>query len=163
MGKSRLKRVLFFWVDKLQIDRRERISIVIMMGLIVVLFIADLFINPRGVPAPENHKQILEEFERRSALAKQKKEEIEQRYYPEPDQNMEESDDSKTPGVLEQISINSGTMEELTELPGIGEAYASRIIEYRETNGDFTSVEELKQIKGIGDKTLEKLRAFVKL
>lgn len=166
MGKSKLKRVLFFWVDKLQIDRRERVSLAITMSVLVVLLVADIFINSGEVSAPENHEQIQKEFERRSAIAKQKKEEIEQRYYPSPVSHRsteEETGQVRVPEVIGQISINSGTREELQELPGIGETYAKRIIEYRETNGGFTSVDELTKVKGIGEKTLEKLRAFVKL
>ena len=162
MGKSKIKRVLFFWVDKLQIDRRERISIAFTLVVLVLLFVADIFINPKEVPAPENHKLILKEFERRSAIAKRKKEELEQRYNPKQRQVVDKPEVKATENT-EKISINTGTLEELTELPGIGETYASRIIKFRETNGEFNSVEELKQIKGIGDKTLEKLRPLIKL
>lgn len=51
-----------------------------------------------------------------------------------------------------KISINTGTMEELCTLPGIGETTAAKIIEYRNTNGFFQTLEELKNVKGIGEK-----------
>lgn len=163
MGKKKVKRELFFWIDKLQIDRRERISLAVTMGLIALLFITDVFINPKEVPAPENHQQILEEFERRSAIAKQKKKELEQRYNPETQLITENQASHIEPKTLDPVSINSGSLEELKELPGIGESYAQRIIEYRKNNGHFKSVEELIDVKGIGEKTLEKLLPLIKL
>ncbi|MFP4446072.1 MAG: ComEA family DNA-binding protein [Desulfosudaceae bacterium] len=57
-----------------------------------------------------------------------------------------------------KININTATAEELTALNGIGQVYAARIVAYRQTHGKFTSLDELKNIKGIGDQTIEKNR-----
>lgn len=59
------------------------------------------------------------------------------------------------------ININTADIDELMTLDGIGEVIAGRIIEYREANGDFKSVEELINVKGIGEKKLEAIRGFV--
>ncbi|MEZ5583386.1 MAG: ComEA family DNA-binding protein [Candidatus Competibacteraceae bacterium] len=60
--------------------------------------------------------------------------------------------------TAQTIDINTATAEELATLDGVGPAKAAAIIEYREVNGPFTSVDDLANVKGIGGKTLEKNR-----
>ena len=68
----------------------------------------------------------------------------------------EESDDGK-------ISINDSDISKLKEIPGIGEVKANSIILYREKNNGFKSIEELKNVDGIGEKTFEKIKDSIKL
>ncbi|CAM5195731.1 Competence protein ComEA OS=Ureibacillus acetophenoni OX=614649 GN=SAMN05877842_102270 PE=4 SV=1 [Ureibacillus acetophenoni] len=59
------------------------------------------------------------------------------------------------------VNINSATEAELTTLPGIGPSKAQAIISYRDEFGRFQTVDELKNVSGIGDKTFEKLKEFI--
>ncbi|ATG51845.1 competence protein ComEA [Brachybacterium vulturis] len=56
------------------------------------------------------------------------------------------------------IDLNTAGVAELEELPGVGPAIAQRIVEHREKNGSFTSVESLLEVSGIGPATLEEIR-----
>ena len=56
------------------------------------------------------------------------------------------------------INVNTATRDQLVTIKGIGKKTAARIIEYREDNGGFTSIEDLIFIKGIGTKKMEKFR-----
>lgn len=60
-----------------------------------------------------------------------------------------------------KININSDNIYELTSLKGIGKSKAQAIIEYRKENGDFISVDELKNVPGIGDALYEQLKDFI--
>lgn len=57
-------------------------------------------------------------------------------------------------GDASKVNINEASVEELITLDGIGEAYAKRIIEFRDKNGPFQKPEDLLKIKGIGEKIL---------
>lgn len=59
------------------------------------------------------------------------------------------------------ININTAGVEELKTLHGIGQRYAEAIITYREHSGGFKSVEDIKNVKGIGDKTFERIRGSI--
>ena len=62
-----------------------------------------------------------------------------------------------------QVSINEAGADELEELPGVGPVLARRIVEYRHSNGQFEKLDDLKQVKGIGDKLFQSILQYIKL
>jgi competence protein ComEA len=58
--------------------------------------------------------------------------------------------------AMDKVNLNTATSSELQALNGVGEATAAAIIQYREENGMFKSVEDLVNVKGIGSKKVEK-------
>ena len=59
------------------------------------------------------------------------------------------------------VNINTASSEELELLPRVGPALAGRIIEFREANGPFQTVDEILAVKGIGESSFEKLEPFI--
>ena len=82
----------------------------------------------------------------------------------ESDSVIEENKDSILQGSesdnnnSQKISLNTASLEELQTLTGIGESKAKAIIEYRNEHGSFNSIEEIKQVSGIGDALYEKIK-----
>ena len=68
------------------------------------------------------------------------------------------ADSSQPSGV---VNINTASSEELELLPRVGPALAGRIIEFREANGPFRTVDEILAVKGIGESSFEKLEPFI--
>jgi competence protein ComEA len=65
--------------------------------------------------------------------------------------------------VSGMVNVNAATAEELSLLPGVGPAKAQAIIAYRKEHGGFKKVEDLSEVKGIGQKALERMRPHVAL
>lgn len=172
-----MKRKLYFWIDRLQIRRSERISIGVLLILLCVLSIAEAMITPSINADPEHYAELEQIFSERSERAEAERNELLARYIPlsehsEPEKianrgitHVEvaaaEKENVKDVWTGNLVNINTATSEELQQLPGIGPAYADRIIEWREENGKFTSIEQLLEIRGIGERRLENLRPLV--
>ena len=64
---------------------------------------------------------------------------------------------------MTQVDLNTATLEQLVSLPGVGKKKAAAIIEYRTKNGNFQSVDDLINVKGVGKKMLRKLEGQIKI
>ena len=62
------------------------------------------------------------------------------------------------PAAFAKVNVNTATAEELASVPGITQARAEKIVEYREQNGPFSSPDDLKNIDGIGGKLIESIK-----
>ncbi len=76
----------------------------------------------------------------------------------ETETNITESNDTEKSEKGDLININTASAEELKALKRVGNAIAERIIEYRESHGGFSSIEEIMNVKGIGEKTFEEIK-----
>ena len=70
---------------------------------------------------------------------------------------------SPEPGEQETVELNTATAAELQTLPRVGERTAERIIEYREEHGGFEKIEDLMNVRGIGERTFLRLRPLVRV
>lgn len=64
--------------------------------------------------------------------------------------------------AVKEVNVNTADKEMLTQIPGVGPATADAIVKYRKANGKFKSANDLLNIKGIGEKTLAKMKPFLK-
>ncbi len=84
-------------------------------------------------------------------------------FYETPDgsQQSQRMSNSSTGNISGLININNADLSELTTLPGIGEVLGQRIIDYREANGGFDSIEAIKNVSGIGDKRYDEIKSLI--
>ncbi|MFS1513570.1 ComEA family DNA-binding protein [Chengkuizengella sp. SCS-71B] len=68
---------------------------------------------------------------------------------------------AETIGPPEKINVNQASVQQLMTLPNIGEVKAQAIVDYREEHGRFLNRNELMNVKGIGEKTIEKLKGLI--
>lgn len=176
-----MRRKLFFFLEKLQITRRERVAIGFLLICLLVLGCLNLLIEQKAVYNEVYYEELERVFGERSRQAKAERKEILARYRPEETPLPGEAaivEHTVDPDTIKQqwneqaealesdeerVNINTAGPEELQELPGIGPAYAERIIAWREENGLFESVEQLLEIRGIGPRRLEALKPLIKL
>ncbi|HKK45449.1 MAG TPA: helix-hairpin-helix domain-containing protein [Balneolaceae bacterium] len=173
-----MKRRIFFWVEKLKISPAERKTVSGLAILLVVSGIVNLALSPKIPFNGKRYRALKKQFKKRTALIKKKQQKLMQRYHPSlknpvatavsdtitQDSSFSKTDKKRTQQTQKtRINVNTADMKALESIPGIGPAYASRILKYRKENGGFKTLEELKKIKGIGKKRLENLKPFVKL
>jgi competence protein ComEA len=70
---------------------------------------------------------------------------------------------AEKPSAIERatVNLNTASVDQLADLPGVGKATAQRIVEYRQKSGGFKKIEELMNVKGIGEKSFLKLKPLI--
>ena len=178
-----VRRKLYFLFDKLQITSVERNF---MFGLTAFILIASL-VPTIWSSSPQfddaYYEPLISEFEQRLNLKEAEESIIMARYYPQDVETVNEinntkevdsplvknptqvvsADTTKVPSdsLSTKININKADIDELVKLPGIGPAIAGRIIEYRNQNGSFSTIEDIVNVRGIGPARLEAIRELI--
>ena len=175
-----MKRKLFFFLEKLQISKSERISVSVLIVMAFCTGGLTLFWSPEPQYSEEEYAKLEKMFEHKSRELKQDRDVILARYEPlenksevvkmerQPEMVLTDTippptkeTESNTAGNL--VDINAASASELQKLPGIGPAYSKRIVEWRNENGPFTSIDQLLEIKGIGEKRLANIKPLIAL
>lgn len=178
-----LKRKLFFWLERLNITRQERIAVLSLTSLLFSLILVNHFYEPSPDYDRSDYARLRARFEARTAALKQEQQQLMARYkpigqrtnqsFPAADTtdtthshpNLPQADKSKkdSGAKVSLIDINKASVTALEALPGVGPAIAGRIVAYRKKHGLFQTIKDLREVKGIGKKRLEKIRPFIKL
>ena len=161
-----MRRYFFFLFERLEIPRSERIAITTLL-IITLLLSANYYLREPEFNADlQQYAELEQMFRQKSAERESERAAILARYSPEAESQTLPATTAENPVKAldpEKMNINTATAEELTRLPGIGPAYAERIVAWREENGRFTRIEQLLEIRGIGEKRLANLRPHITL
>lgn len=163
-----MPRKLFFFLEQLQIPRRERIAVGFFATLILFFLTTVYFLDQKVYYDEAYYEELDRLFAEKSREVELERSQIYRRYDFGVSAVMDsiQADSSKVDGENyreRRININLASASRLRELPGIGPAYAQRIIDWRNKFGAFTSVEQLLEIRGIGPVRLDAIRPLIML
>ncbi|MDX1641429.1 MAG: helix-hairpin-helix domain-containing protein [Balneolaceae bacterium] len=174
-----MRRRLFFLFEKLEINRSERIAISVLLVILVGMSGMLTFLEPAANYDEKEYRELEKIFKEKSESIREEEELILARYESnrestsnisamedvEAETSKADTTDAEQPTAQsnELININTASNEQLQNLPGIGPAYAARIVAWRQENGVFTSKDQLLEIKGIGDKRLARIKPLITL
>lgn len=167
-----MKRKIYFLFDRLQIRRSERHLIGGLMIVICILAGARVLITPSVYSNPEHQAELERVFLERSEELRRKREAVLLRYVPEDRIGEMGLGEGTVSGggtvsgeksVFLRVNINTAGIDSLLLLPGIGPAYAERILKRRQEVGRFTELNQLLEVKGIGPARFEKIRPMLEL
>lgn len=185
-----MKRAIYFLADRLQITSAERFSILVVGALFLLISGVQQFSSQSVAYADETYSAVFAQFEQLSAIPASKSQEILSQYYPqenplaetpviaETEKKVQEPEtitalapvmettvaevsDTTAEVLSAKVNINTADAATLATLPGVGPAIAARIIEYRTENGPFRQIEDIKNVRGIGDARFEAIRNLI--
>lgn len=165
-----MRRWWYFTVERLQITRGERRAIGVLLVLLVVLSAFRWIHAPKPAYDETSYAAFDAALDARVAVWRQQREQKLQRYYPGADSLDKEANEmiaenERKPDTTRarRLNVNRASSEMLEVLPGIGPTLARRIVAWRKAHSGFTSVEQLLEVRGIGDKRLEDIRPLIRV
>lgn len=143
--------------------KEKRFLVFIAVTIILLASMEQFFQNYRIGLAAELENDLAFDLE---ILSEDKKANVTVNEKEEKNANLEQEQTNKKSQTEEEkkeskININTASLEELQKVPGIGPVIAQRILDYRKEVGRFLSLDELREVKGIGEKTFEKLKPYL--
>lgn len=90
-------------------------------------------------------------------------EKVDEEYISRENSNLKTTENNKVSNKSQKININTASQTELETLPGIGPSTALKVIEYRKENGRFKNIEDIKNIKGIGESKFNNIKELIKV
>lgn len=131
----------------------NEIRVILFLSVTLVVGTGIRWIRPAAPPAPPSFDYARSDSEFAARSAAPGSAAADEAPFPSP---------PRAPALTPRgMNINTATAAELDRLPGIGPAFAERIVLDRDENGPFGTVDDLVRVKGIGPKKLEKIRPFV--
>ena len=121
---------------------KKPVNILVILTCVFAAFLGGFHIGRRMNRSPVHIYQITPSAESQTEALEEAQDEV------------EAVSEETEPGVVFPLNINTATIPELDELPGIGPVLAQRIVDYRTTCGGYKAVEELLKVNGIGDAKL---------
>lgn len=132
-------------VSKKENERAVYVQTCILMGVLCLLCAGMILFQtlwPQSITIRENSESPVPSAES-SALPSQ----------PEPSVEVSQQED--------KVNLNTASAQELDNLPGVGEAIAQAIVEYREEKGEFQTIQQVLEVEGVGEKTFEAIRDLI--
>ncbi len=142
---------------------KQETIIVHIEGQVISPGVYELSADQRVIDAVEAAGGLSEEADRSKVNLAKRIEDEERIYIPAIGEDTVEYEPTDSSSSNKKININKANQEELTALPGIGEALANRIINYRQQHGSFKNVEEIRNVSGIGEKKFEDLKDLIEV
>lgn len=179
-----MKRKLFFFIERLQVSRQEIRAVSICLLILLTGFqLLPAIQNARRGPSMDYSEQDRIFLERTETARQRHREWVDRMAMADSlnraIQTIPDGEESEVPGDEStheahgadqvngapglRLDLNEATEREFQQLPGIGPAYAKRMVQWRERFGPYLSVDQLIEIRGIGPKRLEALRSRVRV
>ena len=140
-------------------NRNEQVILLLLCGILLVGVVVSYIDSkdPDRIPDFEVRKNAVE------VPQEKEKADVQQHRSPAKADGKGDASEKKDSLAGELIDINSATAKEFERLSGIGPQIAGRIVAYREQHGAFKRVDDLTKVRGIGPKTLERLRPHLRM